>query len=365
MNKFLPILVFAVASSLLACKEKKEQPVAVKKFSLSDSMAKMITIDSVGVSYIDDALTLSGEVSFNENSVIKVFPRSSGQVIESKVTLGDKVHEGQVLAVLRSADVAGSYADLTTANADIAITKRQMDNTESLYKNGIASEKELTEAKQNYEKALAVKSKIQSVISINGGSGSNARGLYTLTSPIDGYVVEKKVNTGNYIRNDMGDYLFTISDLKNVWVYANVFEADIPKVREGYAVEVSTIAYPDKKMKGVVDKMSEVLDPVNKTLRIRIRLDNREMLLRPEMFAKVVVSNKENKKAIMVPTKALISLNGKNYVVVYKSNSDMRIAEINILKTAGDETYLVNGVEKGEKIITQNQLLIFQQLLNQ
>ena len=67
----------------------------------------------------------------------------------------------------------------------------------------------------------------------------------------------------------------------------------------------------------------------------------------------------------MVPTKALVSLNGKNYVVVYKSNSDMRIAEINILKTAGDETYLVNGVEKGEKIITQNQLLIFQQLLNQ
>ena len=163
----------------------------------------------------------------------------------------------------------------------------------------------------------------------------------------------------------MGDYLFTISDLKNVWVYANVFEADIPKVREGYAVEVSTIAYPDKKMKGVVDKMSEVLDPVNKTLRIRIRLNNSDMLLRPEMFAKVVVSNKENKKAIMVPTKALVSLNGKNYVVVYKSNSDMRIAEINILKTAGDETYLVNGVEKGEKIITQNQLLIFQQLLNQ
>ena len=140
MNKFLPILVFAVTGCLLACKEKKEQPIAPKKFALSDSMAKMITIDSVGISYIDDALTLSGEVSFNENSVIKVFPRSSGQVIESKVTLGDKVHEGQVLAVLRSADVAGSYADLTTANADIAITKRQMEKTESLYKNGIASE---------------------------------------------------------------------------------------------------------------------------------------------------------------------------------------------------------------------------------
>ena len=89
------------------------------------------------------------------------------------------------------------------------------------------------------------------------------------------------------------------------------------------------------------------------------------MLLRPEMFAKVIVTNKENKKAIAIPTKALISLNGKNYVVVYKSNADMRIAEINILKSAGDQTYLVDGVLPGDKIITQNQLLVFQQLLNQ
>ena len=365
MNKFLPIIVVAAAASFVSCKEHKEVKEEVKKFELSDTMAKMIAIDSVGVCYIDNAITLSGEISFNENNVNKVYPRSSGQVIESKVTLGDKVRAGQVLAVLKSADVAGNYADLSSANADVAITKRQMDNTESLYKNNIASEKEYIEAKQNYEKALSARAKIQSMININGGTGSNAGGTYTLTSPIDGYIVEKKVNTGNFIRGDMGDYLFTISDLKNVWVNANVFEADIPKVKEGYVVEVSTLAYPDKKLKGVVDKMSEVLDPTNKTLRIRIKLANPDLLLRPEMFAKVIVSNKENKKAICIPTKSLISLNGKNFVVVYHSKSDMKIAEVDILKTAGDQTYLTGGVNPGDKIITQNQLLVFQQLLNQ
>ncbi|MES2003368.1 MAG: efflux RND transporter periplasmic adaptor subunit [Bacteroidota bacterium] len=366
MNKFLSTILSATILLGISCKEKKEVAKEENtKFVLSDSMAKMIAVDTVGSGYIQDELTLSGEVSFNENNVNKIYPRNSGQVIESKVTLGDKVSAGQVLAIVKSADVAGNYADLSSANADINIAKRQMDNTENLYKNGIASEKEYTEAKQNYEKTLAVKNKIQSLITINGGNNSNSGGTYSIVSPIDGYIVEKKLNAGNFIRSDMGDYLFTVSDLKNVWVNANVFEADISKVKAGYAVKVTTLAYPDKFFNGTIDKVSEVLDPSSKTMKARIRLDNSERLLRPEMFAKVVVTNKENKVAITIPTKALISLNGKSYVVIYNSASDMNIAEVNILKSAGEKTYINSGVTEGQKIITHNQLLVFQQLLNE
>lgn len=365
MNKLVYYSLLLVIFFSYACKEKKEVKEAPKKFALSDSMIKMIAVDTVGSGYIQDELTLSGEVSFNENNVNKIYPRSSGQIIESKVTLGDKVKAGQVLAIVKSADVAGNYADLSSANADINIAKRQMENAENLYKNGIASEKEYTEARQNYEKALAVRNKIQSLISINSGNNSNAAGTYAITSPIDGYVVEKKVNAGNYIRTDMGDNLFTISDLKNVWVNANVFEADISKVKEGFTVKVSTLAYPEKFFTGTIEKVSEVLDPASKTLKARIRLDNTERLLRPDMFAKIVVSNTENRKAICVPTQALISLNGKNYVIVYNSGSDMKIAEINIMKSSGDKTYINGGVQPGQKIITHNQLLVFQQLLNE
>ena len=357
------IIVMALVFGITSCHEKKvilEEP---KKFTISDSMAKLITFDSVQNCFVTNTLTLSGEISFNENSINKVFPRSSGQVIESKVTLGDKVTRGQVLAVIRSADIAGSYADLTGANADIAITKRQMENTENLFKNGIASERELNEAKQNYEKAKAVKGKIESTLSINGGNNTKAGGTYVLTAPINGYVVEKKVNAGNFIRPDMGDYLFTISDLKDVWVYANVFEADIAKIKEGYDVQVLTLAYPDKIFIGKIDKISEVLDPNSKAMKVRIRLENPGAILKPEMFAKVIVSNKESKKALCLPTKALIDQDGKSFVVVYNSKDDMKIAEVTILKTIGDRTYISSGVTEGDKLIVSNQLLVFQQLL--
>ena len=288
MNKSL-LLFLVLVIGISSCKQKQETKEETKKFVLSDTMRKMIQIDTAGTCYVDDAITLTGEVNFNENTVNKVFPRNSGQVIDCKVSLGDKVEAGQVLAEIKSADIAGNYADLQSANADINIAKRQLETTQSLYDKGIASEKDLTEAKNNYNKATAAKNKIQSLININGGNKSNSGGTYVLTSPISGYIVEKKVNAGNFIRSDMGDYLFTISDLKDVWVYANVFETDIPKVKEGYSVQVVTLAYPDKIFNGKIDKISEVLDPVNKVLKVRIKLDNAGLLLRPEMFTRVIV----------------------------------------------------------------------------
>ncbi len=360
-----PIVISLIALSLLAaCKEQKEQKTTAPKFSLSDSMQHLITIDTVSFCGISDELSLSGEVSFNENNMVKIFPRSSGQVIESKVSLGDKVSKGQVLAIVRSADVAGNYSDLSSAKADVAIAKRQMDNAEALYKNGISSEREYTEAKQTYEKALAGKEKVQAAININGGGRTTAGGEYIISSPIDGYVVEKKTTTGAFIRPDMGDNLFTISDLKNVWIYANVYETDIAKVQEGYEVKVIPAAYPDKIYTGRIDKTGQVLDPQSKAMRVRVILDNKDMLLKPDMFTKVIVSNERKAKAICIPTAALVSQDGKNYVVVYQDKNNISVVEVNVLKTVNDRTYLTSGVQPGTKLITSYQNLIFNQLMN-
>ncbi|XZF13697.1 efflux RND transporter periplasmic adaptor subunit [Chitinophagaceae bacterium MMS25-I14] len=364
MKQSIALSLLAI-TLLAACGKKEEKKEENTKFVLSDSMQHIIAVDTVGYCNISDEISLSGEVSFNENNVVKIFPRSSGQVLESRVSLGDHVSKGQVLAVIRSADVAGNYSDLSSTSADVNIAKRALDNTESLYKSGIASEREYTEAKQNYDKALAARNKVQSVININGGAKSSAGGQYELISPIDGYIVEKKVATGAFIRPDMGDNLFTISDLKNVWVYANVYAQDIPKVKEGYHVKVVALSYPDQAFEGTVDKVSEVLDPQSKALRVRITLDNKNMLLKPEMFAKVIVSNEEGTKATCIPSAALIPQDTKNYVVVYKSKDDVTIAEVNLIKTVGDKSYITSGVEPGQQVITKFQNLVFAQLTAQ
>jgi len=361
MKSWLYILILAVG--IESCTSQSQPAVTEKnEVCVSDSLSKLIQIDSAYTGNINDELKLSGEISFDDNKVVRVFPFSSGQVIQVNVSLGDKVVKGQTLAVIKSADVAGNYADLSTAGTDVTIAKKQMDNAESLYKSGIASEKEYIEAKENYNKAVVAANKVKEQIAINGGGNTSANGIYVIKAPMSGYVVEKKMTQGSFIRNDNNDNLFTIGDIKDVWVWANVYESDIAKVREGYTAKVTTLAYPDSIFTGVVDKVNQILDPVTKVMKIRIRLPNPHMQLKPEMFANIFIENKEGIRCTIIPTTAIISDNGKNFVIIYHDRCHLELKEITVTKTSNDKAYIKSGLQPSDKVISQNQILLYRAL---
>ena len=355
--------IFFSATILVSCKEKKEAEVdPAQKICITDSMERIIHIDYATTSNIEDALKLSGEISFSDSKVVKVFPFSSGKVLEVKVSQGDKVSKGKVLAVIKSVEVAGNYSDLSISNNDLTIAKKQLDNEESLFKNGIASEREYIEAKENYSKAVTAVQKLKEQISINGGGHTNVGGTYVITAPMAGYVVEKKISEGAFIRNDNADNMFTIVDISEVWVWANVYETDISKVKEGYTATVTTLAYPDKVFTGVIDKVSQILDPETKVMKIRVKLKNDNLQLKPEMFANITVQNKEGLQAINIPAASIISENGNNYVVVYHGKCDLKVQQLELLKISGERAYIKSGLQVGEKVISANQILLFKAL---
>lgn len=357
-----PVLLFAISALLFSCKGKQPDPEKSTLVCISDSMAKIITIDTVFLGSVDDELKLSGEINFDDRKVSKVYPFSSGQVLQVNVSVGDKVSKGQTLAIIKSADVAGNYSDMSTAGNDVAIAKKQMENEGSLFKNGIASEKEFLESKENYQKAVTAATKLKNQIQINGGGRTSANGTYIITAPISGYVVEKKINQGGFIRSDANDNLFTVGNISDVWVWANVYETDITKIKVGYAARVTTLAYPNHVFTGVVDEVSNVLDPVTKVMKIRVRLPNEGQLLKPEMFANIVITNKEGGKSVAVPDKAIVSENGKNYVIIYKSKCELAVQEVELLKTVGEKAYIKTGLKEGDQVISQNQILLFKAL---
>ena len=356
------ILVSACVCLVSSCSSPQPENTKKQSICITDSLAKIIKIDSAGYSNVDDELKLSGEVSFNDNKVVKVYPFSSGQVMQVPVSLGDKVSKGQVLAVIKSADVASNYSDQSTAQNDVSIARRQMESAESLFKNGLSSEREYNEAKENYNNAVITSNKVKDQIAINGGGNTSANGTYVLKAPMSGYVVEKKINQGGYIRTDNADNLFTVGDIRDVWVWANVYETDIAKVKEGYTAIVKTLAYPDREFKGTVDKLNEVLDPVTKVMKIRVKLGNDSLLLKPEMFADILITNKEGLRLIAIPTAAIINENSKSYVILYHSKCDMQIKEVQVMKTVGDKSYLSSGLAVGDQVISQNQILLFNAL---
>jgi cobalt-zinc-cadmium efflux system membrane fusion protein len=359
----ITLLLAAVAGLFSACEHADATAgKPVKEPLIGDSTMQLLTIDTARVRNIDDEVKLSGEVSFDENKVVKVYPFSSGQVLAVNVSIGDYVKAGQTLAVIKSADIAGTYADLSSAGNDVAIAKRSMENAESLYKNGISSEKEYIEAKENYNKAVSGANKIREQLRINGGGKTNADGTYVIAAPRSGYVVEKLINPGNFIRSDNNSNMFTIGDISDVWIWANVYETDVPKVKEGYTANVTAIAYPDSVFEGRVDKVNEVLDPVTKVMKVKIVLPNKAGLLKPEMFANVTISNTEKKTMISVPASALIKDNQKSFVVVFVDKENASIREVTVQKVVNGCAYIADGLQADEKVITQNQILIYKKL---
>jgi cobalt-zinc-cadmium efflux system membrane fusion protein len=355
----LPILFFMTISCHRAA---RKDPNETEKFCISDSLMKMIKIDTVNYSKVIGELKLIGKITFDEDKVVKIYPLVSGYVTEVKVALGDNVAKGQVMAIIKSSESAGIENDLVTAQANLAISQKNLVAAEDKYKGGIASETEYIMAQKDELKAESELKRVQNIINIYGGNSSSD---YVIKAPIPGYVVEKLVNANQQIRPDNSNNLFTVSDLKNVWVVANVYETDIAKIKLYQKVQVTTIAYPDKVFSGKIDKIYNVLDPDNKTMKIRIQVPNNEILLKPEMFASVSVTIESDSNMLCIPTNAIVFDKNKNFVVVYNNKCDIKTREISITDNFGKKTYVSSGLKEGERVISQSQLLIYEALNEQ
>ncbi len=351
------ILVAVATVYLPSCKSKEAGGEEARTaYTIPDSLLRTLVIDTVKESKITNSIKFNGVVDFNPDKVANIFPLISGNVQGVKAQLGDYVTAGEVLGTIKSSEIANYNAALTNAESNVKLTAALLAKSEEMAKSGLASQVDVTTAKVNYDQAVAAKGAAEKILSING---NNAHGEYLIKSPINGFIVQKNVTNGMAIRADNGGSLFTVSDLKEVWVQANVYEASINFVHEGDEVEVATITYPDKVFKGKIDKLMNVLDPTNKVMKMRVELPNPGYLLKPQMFATVTVNNDLPEEAIAVPSKALIFDHSQYYVVVYKGKNNAEIRSVDIISANSTTTYIKSGIKPGEMVIGSQAILIY------
>ncbi len=345
-----------VLLNLFSCKSKETPSDVRDSYVIPDSLLKTLVVDTVKTSNIVDVVKFNGIVDFNTNNVVNVFPLVSGNVQNVNVMPGDYVHVGQVLGVVKSAEVANYNSALVNSEATVRLTARQLSQQKDLFSSGLASQVDITNAEVAHDQAVAARTAAQKILSING---NNTNGEYVIKAPIEGFVVQKNVTNGMAIRTDNSTGLFTISDLKNVWVQANVYEENIGKVHQGDPVDVTTISYPDKVFKGKINEIMNVIDPTTKVMKMRVILNNPGYLLKPQMFTTVSVNNNENKQAISVSSKALVFDHSQYYVVIIKGEKDVQIRPVDIISINGNTAYIKSGLSPGERVIGSNAIFIY------
>lgn len=355
------ILLVSLLIANWSCDRKKNTTDQSVAFMLSDTMLNRISIDTVKIAPVANAITLVGKVVPDQNRVVDVFPLVGGNVKEVRVELGDFVKKDQVLAVIHSGEVAEFERQMIQANSSLLVAQKNRSSTQDMFESKLIPERDVIAAQKDVDNAQAELDRVKEIYGIYDVQKDSK---YVVKSPINGFVIEKNINRDMHLRSDNAERLFTIGQISDVWVLANVNESDIPKINMGMQAQIRTISYPNEVFRGVVDKIYNVLDPETKAMQVRIKLENTNFKLKPEMHATVTLLYEEGINMASVPSESIIFDRSKNWVLVFKSKSNIEIRPVDVYSSHGEQSYIQRGLRPGEKVISKNQLLVYSALSN-
>jgi cobalt-zinc-cadmium efflux system membrane fusion protein len=317
---------------------------------------------------VGDEVVTSGKIAFDDLRVSHVFSPVTGRVTRILAEPGQRVKKGAALAVIESPDVGNAFADLAKAQADLVAAEHDFQRQQDLYLAHAGSQRDFEAAQDNYRKAKAEmeRARRKAALFRKAPSEDVTQG-FTLTAPIDGEVIARNVNPGAEVQ---GQYsggtaveLFTIGELDRVWVLADVFEMDLGRVRRGAPVTLKVVAYPGASFTGVVDYISDALDPVTRTARVRCSIANPERALKPEMYATVSVGVAGD-AVPAVPRTAVLHIAEQTVVFVEQgATPDGRVRFVRRV-VAVDESEgaeyvpVLRGLTPGERVVSAGGILL-------
>lgn len=177
----------------------------------------------------------------------------------------------------------------------------------------------------------------------------------TIYSPVSGYITDKKALPNMYVQTET--MLYTVADLSDVWVLAQVFQSDAGKIKPGDPAEVTVDAYPGRVFNGRVEYILPQLDMNTRTLPVRLVFPNPALKLRPGMYTNVQVKLPMGRQ-LVVPSSAAFHSGTKNLLFVYRDEGNMEPREVEFGPQVGDQIVVSKGIKAGEQIVTSANFLI-------
>ena len=275
----------------------------------------------------------TGYVGFDETRISHINTRVAGWIVRLDVNAeGERVEEGDLLFELYSPELVNAQKEYLQA----------VERGESRMLHG-AGEK---------LRALGMIPSEIEALARRGSASENIR----IEAPQDGIVATLSVREGMYIQPNTT--IMSLADLSTVWLQAEVFESQADWVAAGQAAEARLEYMPGSEFSGQVDYVYPVLDPVTRTLRVRLRFDNPGERLKPNMYARVSIYGRLKPNALSIPREALIPAPGRDRVVVALGEGRFRVHEVLTGLESGSYVEILAGIEEGNQVVTSALFLI-------
>jgi len=322
-----------------------------------------------------------GKIAVDEDRSTPVFSPYAGRVTKLLARPGDSVKQGQPLFVIEAADTVQAQNDfiaamtgLNKARSALDLAQIQYKRAKDLFEGKAVPLKDYQQAEANLTQAQndlrstqtaleAARNKLRilgftdEAISTFQDKGSINREI-TIFSPITGTVVQRKIGPGQYVNAGASDPVFVIGDLSTVWLTAFVRETDASNVSVGQEISFNVLALPGRPLTARINYVSAAIDPATRRLLVRATIENKDGLLKPEMFANVTIYSPGDHPAVGVPKQALIYEGNQVRIWVAHEDKTIELRQIKPGLTNGDLVEVEGNLKPGEQIVTKGSLFI-------
>jgi len=288
-----------------------------------------------------------GRVTYDEERVARLHPKYDGWIEKMMIDkTGEPVHKGSMLMSIYSPQLVATQEEYLLALNNAETLK---DSPFEDIRKGAASLLEsvrdrlqLLDVPEHQIKALEKTRKV-------------TKGLH-IHSPFDGIVMNIGARDGQRITPETE--LYMIADLSRVWVIVDLYEDDLPWVREGDEAAMTVAGIPGRTFRGKVSFIYPYLEAKTRTVKMRLVFDNPELALKPDMFANVTVKAGKQINAIIVPSEAIVRTGKQTQVFVQRDVGKYEPRNVVVGIDSEGEAQIVKGLEAGEIVVTSSQFLI-------
>jgi Cu(I)/Ag(I) efflux system membrane fusion protein len=303
----------------------KISPDVVNNLGVRTASAEMAELHSV--------IQTVGYVDYNEDQLVHIHPRVKGWIDKLYIkAAGDPISRGQALYDIYSPELVNAQEELL-----LALDRKSP---------------RLVRAAELRLGALRVPSKL--IDDLKGGG--TVKQSVTFFSPQSGVVDNLVIREGFYV--SPGTTIMSIGALDQVWVEAEVFERQASLVIIGQPVTMNLDYLPGKTWQGNVDYIYPTLDPQTRTVRVRLRFENSDGLLKPNMFAQVVIHADSSEQSLVIPREAVIRTGRSNRVVLVLSEGRFKSVNVEVGRYDEKSAEILSGLQEGDKVVTSAQFLI-------
>jgi cobalt-zinc-cadmium efflux system membrane fusion protein len=337
----------------------------VSSLDLSPSQLNSIKIEPVGSYQFPVEKDAVGNIDFDEDLSVQVFPAYQGTILKTFGELGARVQKDQPLYTIKSPDLIQAESNLIGAAATLDLTNKELARVQGL---GGVSEREKEQATSDQQTAEGALKAAQDAVLVFGKTNAEIDQMIAsrridpalvVRSPISGKITYKVAQPGFLVQPGNAPAPYSVADVAIKWMLANVSETDVPLFHLGQSVQVKVMAFPDHAFQGKVSKIYETVDPNTHRVTIRSEIADLRDELRPGMLANFVIRVHNAVEATAIPANGVVrEADGTMtaWVTADRRRFEQRIVKIGLRND--DRVQVLDGLRPGELVVADGAVFL-------